>query len=151
TVLVVMMLGIMHKVLLLRWLQPVLVDVGFQLVAGRPQIATPQITLFEAHLVEDVRRQSGLVVGKALRVAKPAMNRGNNAHLTPEVPGRAAVTEHRPGGHAHTITGGEPRGGRGLGGAPLHSPHHGTFSFAALRPAFSCLAHTSATRASISS
>src|SRR5262245_1175197 len=90
-------------VLLFRGLQPMLVDIGFQLVTGRTQIATPQFPLFEAHLVEDARRQSGLVIGKELRVAKPTV------------------------------------------------PHHGTLSFAALRPAFSCLLRTSARRALISS
>src|SRR5262245_8597268 len=138
-------------VLLLRWLQPVVVDIGFQLVAGGPQVATPQIALFEAHFVENARRQSGLVVGKKLRVAKPAMNRSDNTRLASEVPGRAAVTEHRACGHAHTLTRGEPRGGRGLGSASLRFPHHGTLAFGALRPASSCLARTSATRASISS
>src|SRR5215831_655057 len=138
-------------ILLFRGLQPMLVDVGFQLVAVRTQVPTPQVPLFEAHLIEDARRQSGLVVGKELGIAKPAVNRSDHTRLASEIPGRAAMTEHRACGHAHTVTPREPCGGHGLGNARTRPPHHGTISFAALRPDFSCLLRTSAKRASISS
>src|SRR6516165_9250312 len=96
--------------LLFRGLQPMLVDVGFQLVTGRTQVALPQVDLFEAHLVEDARRQSWLVVGKELRVAKPTVNRSDHTRFAPEIPGCAAMAEHRACGHAHTVAPGEPCG-----------------------------------------
>src|SRR6516165_902655 len=138
-------------VLLCRGLQPMLVDVGFQLVTGRTQVALPQVALLEAHLVEDAHRQSWLVVGKELGVAKPAVNRCDHTRLASEIPGRAAMTEHPACGHAHTVTSGEPCGGHRLGNARARSPHHGTPSLAALRPAFACLLRTCARRASIAS
>src|SRR5262245_33450938 len=109
-------------ILLFRRLQPMLVDVGFQLVAVRTQVPTPQVPLFEAHLVEDARRQSGLVVGKELGIAKPAVNRSDHTRLASEIPGRAAMTEHWACGHAHTVTRANRAAGTGLatrGPAPL--------------------------------
>ena len=72
-VIVVVMIVVVHCAFCHSYsqrLQPMLVDVGLELVAGRTVIAAPDLALLETDLVEHLRRQAGLVVGEALGVAK---------------------------------------------------------------------------------
>ena len=92
-------------------LQPMLVDVGLQVVAGWPAVVVPQRGLLEAHLVEHAPGQAGLVVGELLGIAEGALHGGHHAGLAAQVPGRAAMPERRPLGDAHRLARREPVAG----------------------------------------
>ena len=149
---VVVVIVIVHvSPLLLQRLEPVLVDVGLEVVAGRPAIAAP-----ERRPARSAPCRAPAPAGRACG-RRAARDRGRCPAPTP--PRRSCRADTRACGngrapaarrrapHRPARTGCRRRCTAALRGVA----HHGIVSLAALRPAFACRARTSAMRASISS
>src|SRR5262245_6957261 len=127
-----------------------LIEVGFQLVAGWPAVAVPDGALREAHLVEHALGQPGPVIGELLGVAEQTLHGGDDADLAAQIPGRAAVADGSPLHDAHRLTRRKPaRHARRRCNFAVPR-HQGMSSVLGWRPVSAKRARTSARRASIS-
>src|SRR5262245_25872611 len=126
-------------------LEPMLVNVDLDMIAGGTRIVLPNVALAKAHFVEHLRRQPGPMIGEAFGIAEVAVHQTHAAVFAAHIPRRAAVTQHGTLRHQNGIARRKapPLGaGEGL--------HHGILALDTRRPASSCLARTSAMRASTS-
>ena len=76
--------------------EPMLVDIGLELIVRAPAVVGPEIRLPKTHLIEHLRGQTRLVVGQLFRIAKNALRAHDHARFAPQEIGSPAVSECQP-------------------------------------------------------
>src|SRR5690554_6381973 len=73
--------------------EPIIVDIGLELIVRAPAVVGPEIRLPKTHFIVHLRGQTRLVVGQLYRIAKDALLPHDHSRLAPQEIGSPAVSE----------------------------------------------------------
>src|SRR5690348_6831938 len=88
-----------------RWLEPMLINLDLDRVAGRALVIGPELALAKAHAIKRLRRRARPVVGELFGIGESAAEPLDLASLTADVPGRADMARRIGAAHGDARAG----------------------------------------------